>query len=254
MNTEEMEQVEKIQSAHGTIEIFRDRATRAVLYQVEGCRQSAADSIGTSLASYIHAIYGLLSQAKARGVLLIGGAGGTLATMLARARRKATIVDIDPLSFTLARQYFGLPDTVTCHVADGEAFLNCCTQDYDAIVVDAFRGDCIPAHLQSPGFFALVRGRLTPGGAVFVNVHVKHDFDDYADRLANTMKDRWGDARVLDALGICDRNTIVMAGRVTELRAPRLLVSPATNAGGIESELARLRFRPWKASRWDFGR
>jgi len=250
----DMDHLEEIESDHGTINIFKNRSTGAVLYQLEGCGQSSADSNGTSLASYIHAIFGLLSQAKARNILLIGGAGGTLATMLARARRKATIVDVSPVSFTLARQYFRLPESVICRVADGKAFLDSDTDSYDAIVLDAFHGDRIPAHLRTSEFFGLVRGRLTPRGAVFANVHVKHDFDDYADRLAKTMADTWPVVRVLDAQGICDRNAIVMAGRVSHLRAPSLLVPPSTDSGGIDRELARLRFRSWKVSRWEFGR
>ncbi len=249
-----MEQIEEIESDYGTINIFKSRSTGAVIYELGGANQSAADGNGTSLASYIHAIFGLLSQAKARNILLIGGAGGTLATMLARARRKATIVDINPVSFKLAKQYFGLPQTVICHVADGKAFLRSDTNTYDAIVLDAFHGDRIPSHLQSPVFFGLVRDRLTSRGAVFANVHVKHDFDDYADRVAKIMKAAWTHVRVLDAEGVCGRNAIVMAGQVTHLRAPYLLVPPVTNAGGIDNELARLRFRAWKVSRWDFGR
>ena len=248
-----MEQLEEIESDYGTISIFKSRSTGVVRYELGGCSQSLADSNGTSLASYIHAIFGLLSQSKARNILLIGGAGGTLATMLERARRKATIVDVNPVSFTLAKQYFGLPKTVVCHVADGKAFLRSDTNTYDAIVLDAFHGDRIPSHLQSSAFFSLVRDRLTPRGAVFANVHVKHDFDDYADRVAKTMKDTWVDVRLLDAEGICGRNAIVMAGRVSHLRAPYLLVPPITSAGGIDNELARLRFRAWKVSRWDFG-
>jgi hypothetical protein len=87
---------------------------------------------------------------------------------------------------------------------------------------------------------------LTPRGGVFANVIVKHDFDDYADRVAKTMKGVWTDVRVLDAEGVCGRNAIVMAGDVSRLRAPNLLIPPETNAGGIDSELARLRFRIWK--------
>jgi spermidine synthase len=247
-------QIEKIETDHGTIDIFKNPSTGAVRYELEGWGQSAADCDGISLASYIHAVFGLLSQAKARNVLLIGGGGGTLATMLARTRCRATIVDVNPASFTLARQYFHLPETAICHVADGETFLRSDTQAYDAIVLDAFQGRHIPSHLQTPDFFALVRDHLTPQGAVFANVHVKHDFDDYADRLAKTMKGIWPDVRLLDAEGTCDRNAIVMAGCVSHLRAPHLQVYPVTNADGIDRELARLRFRAWKASRWDFGR
>jgi spermidine synthase len=248
------DQIEKIETDHGTINIFKNPSTGAVRYELEGWGQSAADCDGVSMASYIHALFGLLSQAKAQNILIIGGGGGTLATMLAGKRRRTTIVDVNPVSFTLATQYFHLPETVICHVADGEAFLRSDTDVYDAIVLDAFQGRHIPSHLQTSAFFALVQGRLTPRGAVFANVHVKHDFDDYADRLAKTMKDVWPDVRVLDAQGSCDRNAIVMAGGVSHLRAPRLLVRPLTNAGGIENELARLRFRAWKSSRWDFGR
>jgi len=249
-----MEQIEEIETDYGTINIYKKRSTGAVIYELGGANQSYADSNGTSMASYIHAIFGLLSQAMARNILLIGGAGGTLATMLSRARRKATIVDVNPVSFKLAKQYFGLPKTVICHVADGKAFLRSDTNTYDAIVLDAFHGDRIPSHLQSPAFFELVRAHLTPRGAVFANVHVKHDFDDYADRVAKTMKNTWIDVRLLDAEGVCGRNAIVMAGRVSHLHAPDLLVPPVTNATGIDNELARLRFRAWKVSRWDFGR
>ena len=246
--------IEKIESNYGTINILKSRSTGAVLYELEGYRQSMADTNGTSLAPYIHAIFGLLSQAKARNILLIGGAGGTLATMLARTRRKPTIVDINPISRNLARQYFHLPETVDWHVADGKAFLRAHSDRYDAIVLDAYHGQHIPTHLLTERFFGLVRDHLAPKGAVFANVHVKHDFDDYPDRVAKTMTETWSGVRVLDAVGLCDRNAIVMAGAVSHLRAPGLLVRPATDASGIDDELARLQFRAWKTSRWDFGR
>lgn len=248
-----MFQIEAIESDHGTINILKSRSTGALIYEVEGCHQSSADSKGVSLASYIHAIFGLLVQAKARNILIIGGGGGTLATMLARGQRDATIVDVDPASFVVARRYFGLPESTICHAADGEVFLRDDTNAYDAIVLDAFHGYSIPPHLQSPQFFALVRERLTPDGAVFANVHVKHDFDDSADRVAGNMKSVWPDVRVLDAEGICERSAIVMAGRIAPLREPALLVRPEANAGLIAGELARLQFRGWKASRWSFG-
>jgi spermidine synthase len=142
---------------------------------------------------------------------------------------------------------------VICHVAEGEAFLRSEAGVYDAMVLDAFHGETIPPHLLSAQFFQLVREHLTPDGAVFANIRVKHDFDDGADRLAKSMKSAWPDVRVLDAMGICGRNAIVMAGQVSQLREPKLLIRPDANAGVIEAELTRLRFRAWKASRWDFG-
>ena len=249
-----MIQIEEIKTAFGTINLSHNPTTGVMVYAVGGCHQSSADRNGTSLASYIHAIFGLLNQAKARDILVIGGGGGTLGTMLARAGRKTTLVDVNPASFAVARQYFGLPASVTCQIAEGEQFLRGATDVYDAIVLDAFHGEDIPVHLQSPEFFTLARERMAPGGALFANLRVKHDFDDSPDRLAASMKRAWPDVRVLDAVGVCNRNAIVLAGKVERLREPRLLVRPKTNAELIASELQRMQFRPWKTSRWDFGR
>jgi len=54
---------------------------------------------------------------------MIACGGGTLGTMLARAGRRVSIVEVDPVSFTLAKRYFGLPPNVACHVDDGLALV-----------------------------------------------------------------------------------------------------------------------------------
>jgi hypothetical protein len=67
------------------------------------------------------------------------------------------------------------------------------------------------------------------------------------------MRTVWTDVRVLDAEGVCGRNAIVMAGQVSKLREPKLLVRPKTDSQVISFELERLRFRAWSVSRWAFG-
>src|SRR3546814_12362945 len=85
---------------------------------------------------------------------------------------KVTIVDINPSSFELARRYFGLPDQVHCHVADGKKFLDSNEHRYDAIVLDAFLGDRIPRQFCTDGFLRLVKARLDAEfGRFVVNVH-----------------------------------------------------------------------------------
>jgi spermidine synthase len=241
-----------IPTAYGTISISRNPASGTLVYTVDGQRQGAMDRSGVSLAYYIHAFYGLLTQAKARNILMIGGACCTLGTMLARAGCQVTIVDINPASPAVARQHFGLPDSVICHAADGALFLRGDTGRYDAIVLDAFHGAHTPSHLQTPAFFALVRERLAPGGVVLVNILIKHLFDKGADRAARRMKRVWSDVRVLEMVGPPDRNAIVMAGAVAQLHEPPLLVRPQTNPHVIAQELARMKFRPWNGSRWRF--
>lgn len=247
-------QVEAVPTGYGTISISRNPSTGTLIYAVDGQRQGAMDSSGVSLAYYIHAFYGLLIQARARNILMIGGAGCTLGVLLARAQCRVTIVDINPSSFDVARRHFGLPDSVICHAAEGELFLRGNTATYDAIVLDAFHGAHTPSHLQTPVFFALARERLAPGGALFANILVKHYFDGGADRVARSMKRAWSNVRVLETVGPPDRNAIVMAGEVSQLREPQLLVRPKTNPQVIQEELGRMQFRPWKASRWFFRR
>ena len=244
--------IEEIETEFGTVTISKNPDTGALIYKVGGRQQGATDGNGTSLAYYIHAIFGLLIQAKAHNILMIGGAGCTLGTMLSRAQSKVTIVDVNQASFVVARRHFGLPDPVICHIAEGELFLRGDTGIYDSIVIDAFHGDFVPPHLKTSEFFGLVRERLPPDGAVFANILVQNDFDGCADRLAKAMKSAWPDVRVLDTAGKRDRNAIVMAGRVSGLREPELLLRPEIDAKAIKNELARLQFRPWKASRWDF--
>jgi spermidine synthase len=243
-----MIQIEEIQTEFGAIAVTRNPSTGTMIYKVGGRQQGMMDRSGTSLAYYIHALFGLLTQAGARSILMIGGAGCTLGSMLARAGCRTAIVDVNPASFVVARRHFGLPDSVICHAAEGEQFLRGETGAYDGIVLDAFHGDDIPPHLQSSQFFGLVRERLAPGGVMLANVLVANDSDESAGRVANSMKHVWTDVRVLDAAGISDRNAIVMAGQVSQLREPDLLMPPVTNPHVIARELGRLKFRDRKAT------
>jgi len=237
-----------IESEFGTITVFKNKSTSTFTYEQGGCSQSEADGNGISLASYIHAIFGLILQTKARKILMIGCAGGTLATMLAQAGRKVTIIDVNPASFILARQYFALPDSVECRTDDGKSFLHSDSGIYDAIVLDAFHGDHIPAHLKSQSFYYLVADRLSQRGTVFANVHVKHDFDRHVDGIADCMSNVFPNVRLLDSEGFDGRNAIVMAGAVSCLQAPSMIVPPATDCDTIQSELATMKFRAWRSS------
>lgn len=241
-----MIKIDAVESDFGTINVFKRRLTGAVTYEQGGYHQSEADSNGVSLASYIHAIFGLIYQSKAQKILLIGCGGGTLATMLSRLGKSVAVIDVNPTSFAVARQYFSLPKSVHCHVADGKTFLRSNMQVYDAIVIDAYQGHRIPTHLKSFRFYSLVRERLSHQGALFANIHVDHVFDRRVDRVAEGMSMVFPDVRVLDSKASLEHNAIVMAGAVRRLGAPTLLVPPAIERQLIESELAALKFRAWR--------
>ena len=224
--------------------LAQDNRTGGISYWQAQDHQSVADRYGVSLAEYIHALFGLVRQKRARHVLMIGCAGGTLATMLARAGVQVTLVDIDPLSFQIAWRYFHMPHTVNCHTADGAAFLRRRATRYDAIILDAFADEIIPPHLLTGGFFRLIKARLNKGGLFLVNIVVMDDEDRTPDKIARAMKKIWRGVRLLDADGYENRNAVAVGGAVKGLKRPRLLMKPANGAPALAKSLAQLSFRP----------
>jgi spermidine synthase len=233
----------KKNTAFGEITILQSPRTGAIAYCHGDHYQSEADPNGISLAGYIHALHALVAQTSAREVLMIGCGGGTLGTMLATTGQNVTIVEIDPESIALAQQYFALPPEIACHAGDGQAFLENSPKLYDAIIVDAFAGDKVPANLCSAAFFRLARHRLTPSGSLFLNIFVAHDLDADADRIAGLMAEAGFQVRLLDLPGRVIRNVIVMGGGVMTLERPSPLIMPAIEAEAVVTELEQMRFR-----------
>lgn len=227
----------------GEIVIEQDnRAGQVTYWQARG-PQSLADRRGVSLAAYIHVMYGFLRRKRAGKILLIGCGGGTLATMLHRSGAQVTMLDVDPLSFELARRYFHLPAGVACHVADGARFLRDSDQRWDGIVLDAFGKNGVPRHLLRDTFFADVKARLGASGMFLINLIAADDDDRRPDRIGFRLKQIFSRVTLCDAEGELDRNVVLLAGRVKDLPRPRLYLKPARGADGLSAELKRYDFR-----------
>jgi spermidine synthase len=229
------------------IVIEQDNRSGGVTYWLARGPQSLADRGGISLAAYIHALYGFLRQAGAKNILLIGCGGGTLATMLARSGAVVTMLDIDPLSFELARRYFHLPKAIACHVADGAAFLRRHSTRYDAIVLDAWSDGGVPRHLLRAAFFELVKARLARGGIFLINMIAGDDDEKAPDRAGWRLKRVFPRVRICDAEGELDRNVLLIAGKAGNLTRPRLRLSPKRGSGELAAELKRFDFRHLRA-------
>jgi len=225
--------------------IIRDDTSGKVSYWQGEYHQSAADRTGISTADYIHAMYFFLMQAQARDVLMIGCGGGTLATMLAKSQVDVTVVDLHRFSFDIARKYFQLPDAVSCHVADGIQYLKTNRRRHDAIVLDAFGENGMPDVFMQPSFFKLARARLKPRDSLFLmNVIVEDDDDRTPDILVGAMRAEWGRVRLLDTDGWTDRNAVIAAGAVTNLKKPKVLMPPRPGGAKLERQLDILDWRP----------
>ncbi len=229
--------------------IIQDRKTGKISYWQREYHQSAADAAGVSTADYIHAMYFFLMQAGARDVLMIGCGGGTLATMLVRSNVQVTVVDLHKFSFDIARKYFQLPDSVSCHVADGIDYLKQNRARHDAIVLDAFGEGGMPAAFMQPAFFKLAKSRMKRQGALFLmNVIVADDDDATPDNLVRAMRRQWGRVRLLDTDGWTDRNAVIAAGAVTGLKKPVVLMPPRPGGAKLAKELDVLDWRPLRKS------
>src|SRR5436190_8267893 len=238
----------KHSSKFGVITLRFRKRSRTLTYAQKGGNQSTADCNGVSLDAHIHALYGLALQRRGKKILMIGCGGGTLGTMLARAGRQVSIVEIDPVSFRVARRYFGLPRNVACHVGDGLAFMQKTRRRFDVLIIDAFTGENIPDHLKDAAFFEAAVRSLRKNGIALVNVCLYRKSDPTADRIAAGFKEKGCPVRVLDSPG-GERNAIVLAGDVRHLRRPKLLIPPQAGAELTGKELRAMRFRRRRTTR-----
>lgn len=120
--------------------------------------------------------YGLQRLSTAKGTprrMLIWGLGaGVFARAMAEIGVEVTVIEIDPMSEKVAREHFGLPDSVKVIIGDARTetvLLQQQREKYDVIVLDAFSGDTPPFHLLTQEAFQTLR-ELAPDGLIIANI------------------------------------------------------------------------------------
>ena len=97
----------------------------------------------------------------------------------------------------LAKRYFGLLRNVSCHLGDGLELMPKKRGRYDVLILDAFTGENIPAHMKdaasSSGMPLLRRN-----GLIMANVCLHRKSDPTADKMAAGFKERGLSVRLLD--------------------------------------------------------
>ena len=115
-------------------------------------------------------------------------------------------VEIDEKITGLAREYFGLPESVNVTTYDGRAFLNVCEKKYDVIMVDAYQDITIPFQMSSREFFTLVREHLNEGGVMVVNMNMRsQDEDGINSWLSDTIAEQFPYVYTVDCSGSSNR-------------------------------------------------
>ncbi|MBM4267680.1 MAG: hypothetical protein FJ144_13880 [Deltaproteobacteria bacterium] len=159
------------ESHFGQIKVLDSGKTRYML--VNGATQTLLDlETRASLAIYPPLLAKLAYQAKSDGksALVIGLGGGALPPLFASWGVESVVVEIDPEVVTVDEDYFDFDTSATeVVIADGRQYLAATDRSFDYIVLDAFAGEVIPAHLLSTQMIDLVQQRLRPDGVLLVN-------------------------------------------------------------------------------------
>jgi SAM-dependent methyltransferase len=197
----------RFEGKNGLIEIVECSRDGTRVYFEEGVRQSQATPGGESVFTYVKIMETFLERAE--NVLILGCGGGNLATRLTRLGKRTTVVDINPLSFAIARRFFGLPGDIPCITSDFRSYVRDCRSTFDAIAID----------VGGPGFsFATefdqwtcdaIRARLAPRGCMVMNALVSHDIDPIADRIAAKLSGSELNSWIVDEPGVEERNAII---------------------------------------------
>jgi spermidine synthase len=195
------------QGKNGQIEIVECSWDGTRVYFEAGVRQSQATPDGESVFTYVKLMDELLTRSQ--HILVLGCGGGNLATRLSRLGKSLTVVDVNPISFVLARQFFELPDELPCIVSDFRKFVFDDRAYYDGIAID----------VGGPGFRFMdefdtetcdaIRARLAPGGRIVMNVMVANDIDPTPDRIAARLAGEELRTWIVDEQGIEDRNAVI---------------------------------------------
>jgi SAM-dependent methyltransferase len=220
-----MDVLARFNGRNGEISVFQERATGARLYHEAGVDQSYVLADGSPGLSYVRLMKRVLTNGH--DVLLFGCGGGGLATGLYRNGLRVTVVDYNPISFDIARNYFWMPGQIACVVEDMTTFLQTRPTTYAAIGVDV-GGPCFDyeAMFDDPACALLCR-RLAGGGRIVINIAGEWAEEETAERIATCLG--WGglDVWICDDAAPTGGNTVIVAAAQT-IRERELMLTAST--------------------------
>jgi spermidine synthase len=134
---------------------------------------------------YTRTLYGALFFApKPQRVLMIGLGGAGFHRLFTAAFPDALLetVELDPKVVDLCetRLKFHPTDRTPIAITDGRVFVKRNQEQWDWLILDAFRGGYVPPHLKTEEFYRECAARLTSRGVFVTNLHVTSELY-YAD-------------------------------------------------------------------------
>lgn len=125
---------------------------------------------------YTRSLYGaLFFHPQPKRVLMIGLGGAGFHRLFSAAYPDALLqtVELDPKVFELcqARMQFQPTKNTPVAVQDGRMFVKRDRQQWDWLILDAFRGGFVPPHLKTEEFYRECAARLSERGVFVSNLH-----------------------------------------------------------------------------------
>jgi spermidine synthase len=156
----------------GTVVEMRARSRRGVALE---SAVDLADPLRL-VVPYTRTLYaGLFFQPRPERVLMIGLGGAGFHRFFTAAFPGSLLqsVELDPKVLELARSHLAFQPTAATPVAllDGRMFIKRDRSRWDWIILDAFRGGYVPAHLKTEEFYRECAARLGDRGVFISNLH-----------------------------------------------------------------------------------
>ena len=238
-------------SLFGTVKVLAGPAGAAPddqlrIYFQDGLVQNTLDARNQSQSFFTYGLEGLVQayRPQATRALVLGLGAGVVPMSLARNGVEVTAVEIDPVSFDVARRHFGFdPIRVRAIEADARTYLRHCSGEYDTVVVDLFHGDGIPEYLITRDFFRDLRGCLKPDGIAVFNTFVDLDRPKVYANFLVTLHAELPEIVVYrpDAAGARHVNSFVVASaaRLVPPAPLRLHDAPPRHAAALRAMMER---------------
>ena len=104
--------------------------------------------------------------------LFIGGGGFVSPQQYAEMGVEVDAVELDPAVVEASKNYFDLEESenLSVHTMDGREFLQNTDEEYDVVVLDAYRKHTVPFHMTTEEFFELIYEKTDEEGLVVSNV------------------------------------------------------------------------------------
>ncbi len=102
-------------------------------------------------------------------VLILGLGGGVLANVLQQKGMLVDAVDLDNRLPYVAHNFFNLSPKVNLITDDARHYLNACSEKYDVLIFDVFKGEETPNHVLTKESIEVAKKLLRENGNIIIN-------------------------------------------------------------------------------------